>query len=141
MAEENTTYSEEQVQEQIEQAKQQWKENELNPVVQERDELKQYKPDEKSEEQKKVEQKEKELFEKEVNIELQQKGLEDFADVIQVSNKEELNNMIEQLEKVVNQRKLDNSYQPENHKQSDEYSNAKSNGNTKDMIKALFSSN
>lgn len=136
-----TMFTEEQVNEQIEKAKRDWIEKELNPIVAERDELAKYKPKEKTEAEKAIEAREKELFQKEVNIELKSAGLEQFADFFNVQDIEELKGKIEKFQGILNEMKLDNSYQPTDHKHTDEYSNAKSKGDTLGMIKSLFGAN
>ncbi|SFM41192.1 hypothetical protein [Salibacterium qingdaonense] len=79
-------------------------------------------------------QREKELFQKEVQLTLKEKGLDDFADIVQVNSKDELDSQIEQLEAVVNKRKLDNSYVPEDHAKQDEYSTAEKQKDSQGMI-------
>lgn len=125
-------------QEQVDKMKTEWKENELDPVVAERDELLKYKPKQKTEQEIALENKEKELLKKEMMIELKTNQVEDFADFFNVTTIEDLNKQIEKLKKILDNRKVDSSYKPSDHKQTDAFSVAKSNGDTLGMIKALF---
>ena len=132
-------YTQEQVDQMLAEAKRAWIEKELNPVIAERDELLKFKPVEPSEEQKQIQQLKAELLQTKVVAALKEAQLEDFADFLNVSDEQELQSKIEKLSKIVEQRKLNNSYIPQDHKQTDAYSYAKSKGDTLGMIKAIFS--
>jgi len=133
------TFSQDQVNQMIEEAKIQWIEQELNPVIAERDELLKFKPIELSEEQKQIQQLKAELLQAKVVSALKDADLEDFAELINVSNEEELQSKIKKLTKILENRKIKNAYVPQDHIQTDMYSRAKSKGDTLGMIKAIFS--
>ena len=133
------TFTEEQVNQMIENAKQKWIEQELNPIIAERDELLKYKPKELSDEEKALQQKEQELFNKEVELELKSAGLEQFKDVIKVQNEEELQQTIKTLTKIVNEIKMSTGYIPKDNLKDDEYSMYAKKGDTKGMIATKLS--
>ncbi|MBU9720552.1 MULTISPECIES: hypothetical protein [Bacillaceae] len=137
---ENKTFTQEQLDEAIQNAKTEWKEKELNPIVSERDELIKYKPVEKSEEEKALETKHQELIQKEIELELKSVGLDKFADFFNVQKVEDLKPQVEKFQSILNEMKINSAYQPTDHKNTDEYSTAKGKGDTLGMIKALFSS-
>lgn len=137
MAEE-ISYTQEQLNEAIENAKKEWIEKEYNPIKLELEEVKTKLPKELSDEEKAIKAKQQELFEKEVELELRSAGLEQFKDIVEVSDTDELKKTINQLNKVVNDMKLSLGYVPEDHKQVTTYQQAKSKGDTKGMIKSLF---
>lgn len=137
---EDETFTKEQVDEAIKNAKTEWTKNELNPIVTERDNLIQFKPVDKSEGEKAMETKQNELFTKEIELELKSEGLDKFADYFNVDKVEDLKPQVEKFQSLLNEMKIDNSYVPNNHKQTDQYSNAKSKGDTLTMIKSLFTS-
>ncbi|MDA6790865.1 hypothetical protein OSL42_26195, partial [Escherichia coli] len=64
---EEISFTQEQLDEAIQNAKNEWVEKEFNPVVAERDELLQFKPKELSDEEKAMQTKQQELFHKEVS--------------------------------------------------------------------------
>lgn len=101
------------------------------------EELSQYKPQEKSEQEIKLEEKEKELWSKEVAFTLKEEGIEMFAEFIQadVNDKDTLSKQITKLKEIVGALELSNTYQPTNHKQVDGYSIAKKNKDVASMIK------
>ncbi|WP_110932373.1 hypothetical protein [Paenibacillus bouchesdurhonensis] len=137
-----TTYTQEQVQEQVNQAiteaKQAWEKDILNPVITERDNLMQYKPVELSEEQKQIKQLKADLMQAKAVAALRDADLDDFVDFLNVENEEELQVKIDKLSKVINDRKLNNRYIPSEHRQTGAYSNAQSKGDTVGMIQAKF---
>lgn len=137
MAEE-ISFTQEQLQEEITKAKNEWIEKELNPIVTERDELLQFKPKDLTDDEKALAAKEQELFTKEVELELKLAGLEHFASIVKVSNTDELKEVIQSLTKIVNDIKVSTGYVPNDHKQVTAYDQAKQQGNTKGMIKSLF---
>ncbi|QJX61017.1 hypothetical protein HLK66_04725 [Niallia circulans] len=138
MAEE-ITYTQEQLNEALETAKNDWKEQELNPIVAERDDLLQYKPKEVSEAEKAMVAKQEELWNKEVSLSLKEHGLESFASIVKVSNEEELKGVIETLNTFVNELKVSMGYVPSEHNKQSEYSAAESKKDTKGMIASKFS--
>lgn len=138
MSKENI-FTEEQLNEAIENAKQEWIEQELNPIIAERDELLQYKPKELSDEEKALQEKEQELFNKEVELELKSAGLEQFKDVIKVENEEELQETIKILTKIVNEIKMSTGYIPKDNLKDDEYSFYAKKGDTQGMIATKLS--
>ncbi|MFT8321685.1 MAG: hypothetical protein ABF649_12325 [Bacillus sp. (in: firmicutes)] len=138
MAEE-TTYTQEQLNEALETAKNDWKEKELNPIVSERDELLQYKPKEVSDTEKALATKQEELWNKEVSLSLKEHGLESFASIVKVSNEEELTGVITTLNTFVNDLKVSIGYVPSEHNKQTEYSAAESKKDTKGMIASKFS--
>ncbi|WP_322922137.1 hypothetical protein [Paenibacillus campi] len=123
----------------LEDAKKQWEDEFLNPIISERDDLMQFKPVEKSDAELQLEQREKELFQKEINFTLRESELEDFAEFFNVHNVEELQAKITKLNTILNDRKIKNSYVPENHKSQSQYEQAQSKGNVQDMISAKLS--
>ncbi|MDA6111504.1 hypothetical protein OSJ99_25315, partial [Escherichia coli] len=84
-----------QLDEAIQNAKNEWVEKEFNPVVAERDELLQFKPKELSDEEKAMQTKQQELFHKEVSLEIKSAGLEKFAEFFNVQKIEDLQPQIE----------------------------------------------
>ncbi|GIO22487.1 hypothetical protein [Oceanobacillus sp. J11TS1] len=119
MAEEN--FTQEQVNEAIEDAKTEWINNELDPIVAERDNLLQYKPKELSEEEKQFKQQQQDFFNQKVDFQLEKNGLTQFKDIIKVDNEEELNTVVDSLTQIVKQVKLDSGYVPEEHLKESEY--------------------
>jgi hypothetical protein len=115
-------------------AKSKWVTDELAPLQAQVTELQQYKPKEKSDAEKALEQKEMELFNKEKNLILREKGLQDFADFLNVTDTEQLNKDIEKLNKVLEAKKLNNTYVPDGHKSADAYNKAEKQGDTITMI-------
>ena len=132
MADENFTQL--QVDEQIENAKTKWTEQELNPLVTERDDLLQHKPKDLTDDEKAFETKQQGLWGKEVNLSLKENGLEQFADVIKVADEEELNQVVTSLTKIKNDMKVQSGYVPKDKAKDDEYSNFEKNKDTKNMI-------
>lgn len=124
------------VEQQIAEAKTQWESDILNPVLSERDDLLQYKPIEKSDAEKVLEQREQELFKKELSIELKANGLEDFAEFIQVSNVDELKTKMEALNTILEARKVNTSFVPEDRKQTNPYEQAALKNDVVGMIGA-----
>ncbi|ACB84817.1 hypothetical protein [Natranaerobius thermophilus] len=110
----------------------------LNDMESKIQELEQYKPEEKSEEQKKIEEKENELWQKQVDLTLKENGLDGFEGLITAKDEEDLNNKVEQLNNVLKKKKVNNSYVPREHGSTDKYSQAKQEGNPKEMIKSLI---
>ncbi|BDH63313.1 hypothetical protein MTP04_34430 [Lysinibacillus sp. PLM2] len=83
----------------------------------------------------------KELWNKEVILELRLAGLEDFAEFIFVEehNSKQLQEKIQKFQEVLGKRELSNAYVPQNHRQTDKYSLAEKNKDTKSMIGSKLS--
>ena len=106
------------------------------------DDLIQYKPEVQSEAEIKLQKKAETLWNKQVDLELKEHGLEVFKDFIRVDvdDIDALNKQISKLKEIVGVLELSNSYQPTNHKPVDAYSIAKKNRNSIDMISAKLKS-
>ncbi|MBT2667326.1 xanthine phosphoribosyltransferase [Bacillus sp. ISL-4] len=106
------------------------------------DDLKQYKPEEKSEAEIKLQEKAEILWNKQVSFEIEKNGLEVFSDFIRadVDDTDALQSQITKLKEIVGALELSNSYQPTNHMQVDAYSIAKKNRSPLDMISAKLNS-
>lgn len=140
-------FTQEQVDEMIEEAKKKWVKDELKPVqakVKEYEtsitELEKFKPKELTDEEKQLQEKQLELFNKEKNLILKEKGLAEFGEFFNVQKIEELDDKVEKFNEILKEKKVDNSYKPddEKHKKTDKYSQAKQKGDAMSMIKALF---
>lgn len=127
-------FTKEQVDEMVENAKKEWVEKELNPILKERDELLKFKPKQKTEEEKQLEEKQKELFEKEVYLTLKEHELTDFMEFLNVQTMDELNAKIEKLKKVLDNRKVNNAYVPTDHQKASKYAQYAHEKNTLGMI-------
>ncbi|WP_366162633.1 hypothetical protein ABXS71_06170 [Bacillus infantis] len=136
---EEISFTQEQLQEEIGKAKNEWMEKELNPVIQERDGLLQFKPKDLSEEEKAFKTKEQELFQKEVTLELKSAGLEKFADFFNVQKIEELQPQVEKFQSLINEMKVEMGYIPSDHKKSDEFTKFEKDKNTVGMIGSKLS--
>lgn len=132
-------YTEEQIQELINQEKSKWEAEALEPLQNKIQEIQSKVPQELTQEQKEITEKQQQLFNKEVELTLKENGLGDFAQFVKVEKIEDLKTQIDGLKKILAKRTMDNSYKPEDHKNSDAYSQAKSKGDTFAMVKALFS--
>lgn len=121
---------------QITEAKSKWETEILTPV---QTELAALKPVPKTDKEKEIEAKEKELFEKEKSLILKEKGLHEFADFFNVSDLTELDGKVEKLNKILETKKLNNSYIPDGHKQTDTYTQAEKNKDTQSMIGSKLS--
>ncbi|MDE8562756.1 hypothetical protein PNH38_02525 [Anoxybacillus rupiensis] len=97
--------------------------------------------DNEAERQKEIEAKQNELWQKQVQLSLKEAGLEQFASIVKVSDEKELKDVIKKLTSIVNDLKIEMGYVPSEHKQMSAYEQAKKQGNTKNMIKALFGMN
>ena len=91
-----------------------------------------------AERQKEIEAKQQELWQKQVHLSLKEAGLEKFADIVRVNDEKELADVVKKLTTIVNEIKIESGYVPSDHKQMTAYEQAKKQGNTKNMIKALF---
>ncbi|MFB7303553.1 hypothetical protein [Heyndrickxia sporothermodurans] len=136
---EEISFTQEQLDEAITNAKNEWVEKELNPIIAERDGLLQFKPKDLTDEEKAIQTKQKELFDKEVTLTLKENGLEQFASIVKVRDTEELKTVINSLTGIVNQIKIDNGYVPNDHKQQNEYDVFASKKDTQGMIATKLS--
>lgn len=116
-----------------------WETEVLNPLTTERDELLQFKPVDKTDAEKALEQREKDLFTKEVGIELKANQMDDFAEFFNVSNAEELNVKVTALKKILDTRKINGAYKPEDHKQQSAYDVAAAKNDVTGMVSAKLS--
>ncbi|WP_409174839.1 hypothetical protein [Brevibacillus fortis] len=133
------TYTEDEVNGLIQSAKDEWTNTELEPLQQQIKELEQFKPVQKTDAEIALEQKSKELFEKEKTLTLKEAGLQEFAEFFEVGNIDDLQSKIEQFNKILASKSLDNTYKPESHKTSDKYSIAEKKGDTVSMIGSKMS--
>ncbi len=113
-----------------------WETEFLTPLTTERDGLLQFKPVDKSDAEKALEQREADLFKKEVGLELKANKMDDFAEFLNVSNADELKVKVTQLNKILEARKINNSYVPEDHKQTTAYDQAAAKNDVNGMIGA-----
>ncbi|QDH19815.1 hypothetical protein [Saccharibacillus brassicae] len=118
----------------IEQTKNNWEEEFLNPVVAERDELKTKIISEPSEQEKALSEREITLAQKEIKIAFTEAGYADFADLIKVDSVEAVEETIQAITNILNPRKVDASYQPEDHKSQTPYESASSKSDVLGMI-------
>ena len=116
-----------------------WETEVLNPLVTERDELLQYKPKDKTDAEKALEAKEIELFRKEVGIELKANQMDDFSEFFNVSSTDELKGKIEALKKILDARKINGAYKPDDHKQQSAWEAAASKNDVTGMVSAKLS--
>lgn len=133
------TFTQEQLDEAIQDARLEWVNNELDPVVAERDNLLQYKPKDLTEEEKAFKQQQQDFFNQKVDFQLEKNGLTQFKDVIKVGNEEELNSVVEALTQITKQIKLDSGYVPDNHLKDNEYDKFAQEGNVSGMISTKLS--
>jgi len=131
---EDETFTQEQLNEQINNAKTEWVEKELNPIVSDRDELLQFKPVVKTDDEIAIETKQQELFQKEVSLELKSAGLEKFQEFIKVDSVEELSTQIEKFQGLLKDVKVETGYIPTDHKVADEFTKYEQDKNTMGMI-------
>lgn len=90
-----------------------------------------------AEKQKEIEAKQQELFQKQVQLTLRENGLEkfaDFADILKVSNEDELNDVVKKLTAIVNEIKVETGYVPSDHAKTDEYTKYEKEKNAAGMI-------
>lgn len=133
------TYTQEQLDQAIAEAKKKWEQEILQPVIKERDELLKYKPKEKTPEQQEIEKLKAELMQQKVLNALKEAELEDFVEFLNIETEEELKIKIDKLSKILDDRKLKNSYKPEDHRQMDAYEQAAKNNDVTGMIHAKLS--
>ncbi|GGJ77117.1 FKBP-type peptidyl-prolyl cis-trans isomerase [Anoxybacillus voinovskiensis] len=70
----------------------------------------------------KIAEKEQELFQKQVQLTLKENGLDKFADIVKVSNENELADVVKKLQNIVNEIRIESGYVPADHVKTDEYS-------------------
>ena len=87
----------------------------------------------------KVAEKEQELFQKQVQLTLKENGLEKFADIVKVSNEDELKDVVKKLTTIVNEIKIESGYIPAEHAKTDEYSVYEKKKDVAGMIGAKLS--
>lgn len=121
---------------QIAEEKSKWETEILTPI---QTELEGLKPTPKTDKEKEIEEKEKELWAKEKSLYIKEKGLSDFADFINGESLEDLDKSIEKLNTILEAKKLNNSYIPQDHKTTDAYSIAEKNKDTQGMIGSKLS--
>jgi len=134
------TFTKEQVDEMLSNAKNEWVEKEFNPVQTELEQVKARLPKEPTDEEKQLQQKQQELFKKELSLTLKEKGLGEFVDFFKVESIEQLNEQTEKFNKILSDKKITNSYKPEDHKSTDKYSQFEKDKNTVGMIGSKLSS-
>lgn len=107
------------------------------------DELIQYKPHEKSEQELALEaqaielsDKQAKLWQRQVEVELKELGLQDFAEFVQVvvDDLDGLQGKVAQLKRILGERELKSSFKPNEHRNADTYSIAEKQKDTKGMI-------
>jgi len=92
-----------------------------------------------AERQKEIEAKQNELWQKQVQLTLKENGLEKFADIVKVSNEDELSDVVKKLTTIVNEIKIESGYIPADHAKTDEYSKYEKEKNVAGMIGAKLS--
>lgn len=122
----------------ISNAKLEWETSILDPIKTERDSLLKYKPVELTDEQKEIARLKAELNHQKIVSQLKVANLDDFIDLVNFEDDKELPKQIEKLNAVLQARKLDNSFVPDQHRQTSKYEQARKQGNTVEMIKVLF---
>lgn len=92
-----------------------------------------------AERQKEIEAKQNELWQKQVQLTLKENGLEKFADIVKVSNEDELSDVVKKLTTIVNEIKIETGYIPADHAKTDEYSKYEKEKNVAGMIAVKLS--
>ncbi len=87
----------------------------------------------------KIAEKEQELFQKQVQLTLRENGLEKFANIVKVSNEDELKDVVKKLSQIVNEIKIETGYVPADHAKTDEYSKYEKEKNVAGMIAVKLS--
>ena len=136
---EEISFTQEQLNEQLATAKTQWETEVLNPIIQERDGLLQFKPKDLTDEEKAMETKQQELFQKEVSLELKSAGLDKFTEFFKVEKIEDLQPQIEKFQGLLNEIKVSMGYVPADHTKQDAYSVAEQKKDVSGMLSAKFS--
>ncbi|WP_449622882.1 hypothetical protein [Robertmurraya sp. Marseille-Q9965] len=133
MAEE-ISFTQEQLDEAIQNAKNDWIEKEYNPIKVELEDVKGKLPKDLTEEEKALQTKQQELWQKEVSLSLKENGLEAFASIIKVTGEDDLKEVVKSLTQIVNDIKVSAGYVPNDHSKDNEYDVFAKNGDTKGMI-------
>jgi len=133
------TFSQEQVDQMLAEAKQKWEVEILNPIKAEVEQLRQYKPKDETDAEKEIKRLKAELLQQKVVSSLQQMGAEDFADFITVADENELQAKVAKLQEVLKKRSIDSSFKPDNHRQTDAYTAAEAKGDVIGMIESKLS--
>ncbi|QDH19790.1 hypothetical protein [Saccharibacillus brassicae] len=114
--------------------KNEWAEEFLNPVVAERDELKTKIIPEPSEQEKGLAEREAALTQKEIKLAFHENGIADFTNLVKVDSVEAVEETIQAITNILNARKVDASYQPQDHKSQTPYESASSKSDVLGMI-------
>lgn len=128
----------EEVQQLLNAEKAKWQEEYLNPVIAERDRLLQLQPKEESEQEKEIARLKAELRHAKVVSKLKDAKLDDFIDLINFDD-DDVDGQIAKLSDVLQARQLNNSYIPDQHRQTSKYDQAASQNDTVGMIGAKLS--
>ena len=102
------------------------------------EEVSKLKPAQKTEAEIKLEQKEKDLWQKEINLTLKENDLDGFGEFVTAKDAEDLKGKMDKLKTVLKDKRIDNSFKPEDHKSTDAFSEAQGKGDALGMVKALF---
>ncbi|WP_079515840.1 hypothetical protein [Rossellomorea marisflavi] len=105
-------------------------------LVAERDDLIQYKPKEKSEEELALETKQNELWEKEKSLELKSVNLEQFAGFFNAQNSDDLKSQIESFQSLLAEMKASMGYVPKDHVKADPYTIAEQKKDVGGMLQS-----
>lgn len=138
MSTQDQVFTQEQVNELLVAERGKWEIETLQPLQQAHDDLLQYKPKEVDEKEVEHQKRMKELHDKEIEMELIFSGLQDFKEFLYSDTMDEFHDKLKRFNKLLADKKIDNSWKPDSHKQTDAYTHAKSQGDTLNMIKALF---
>lgn len=138
MAKENS-FTQEQLDEAIQNEKNDWIEKEFNPIVSELEEVKAKLPKEQTAEEIALQAKQQELFTKEVNLTLKENSLEQFASIIKLENEDELKEVVKTLTQIVNDIKVSTGYVPKDNAKQNEYDVFASKKDTQGMIATKLS--
>lgn len=94
-------------------------------------------PQELTPEQIEVQEEKQSIWKERVEVELEKKGLSEFADFInaEVGDKATLQAQIEKIVEILGKMQVDNSYKPTNNKPADAYQTAKKNKDVLSMLK------
>lgn len=86
-----------------------------------------------------LQEREKALFDKEVNLTLKENGFEQYAQIVNVTNTEELQNVIDTLKEIHKQSQVNNAYVPNFATSTSQYEQAQNKKDAQGMISAKFS--
>jgi molecular chaperone GrpE len=127
-------YSQAELDQSLTDAKNQWLNDEFNPLKSEVESLRTKVPKELSDDEKAQQQKELDLFNREKNLTLREAGLGDFADFFHVEKVEDLDGKIKAFNQILKNKKLDNSFKPSDTKHTDKYSKYEKEKNVSGML-------